>query len=110
MKKLDGKTRRTKGLGLSELLVVLTVTLVLAAILMPALASQDPKRAEEILNSTVQSSLQPTDELTIKAPTVASRIERNNRREAQRQGEDRVQPTATGMEKMLTTDIRSGRR
>ena len=110
MKKQRNKSRRTKGLGLSELLVVLTVTLVLAAILMPALASQDPKRAEEILSSTVQSSLQPTDEMTIKRPTVASRIERNSRRDAQRRGDDAAESTALGIEKMITTDIRGGRR
>lgn len=104
------KLGRTKGLGLSELLVLLTVTLVLAAILLPALVSQDPKRAEEMLNSTPQSALQQTDETATQRPTVASRIERNSRREEARQGHEAKDAARAGIEKMLTTDIRSGQR
>lgn len=110
MKNNDEKTGRTKGLGLSELLVVLTVTLVLAAILLPALVSQDPKRAEEMLNSTVQSALQPAGESAVIRPTVASRVERINRRDEKRQMNNSTDATKTGIEKMITTDIRSGQR
>ena len=51
MKKLLNREKNEQGMSLSELFVVLGVTVVLAVILMPAISSNgDPDRARDILS------------------------------------------------------------
>ena len=104
---------------LSEFVVVLCVTLVLAAILMPAIAGHDPERAESILNSA--DTLVVFDGI-VKSSGNADHVRRSIRREnrqiqADARAEiDRAHNTdaigfvepyqLAGSKKLLTTDIR----
>lgn len=106
-------------LDLSDFLVVLCVGLVLAAILMPAIASTDPERAENILNAAATPSV--FDGIVKPAPAIDAedRISRREQRRIQaaaRMGSaepaasegDTVHdtPETEGMSSLLTTDIR----
>lgn len=107
------------GLSLSELVVVTSVALVLAAILLPAIAGRDPERAKTILNST--DTLVVFDGI-VKSSTNGNRsgrVKQRDEREIQSAANiDTASPVivdedtpyeVAGMERLLTTDIRTRR-
>ncbi|MCF6284575.1 MAG: hypothetical protein L3K26_05240 [Candidatus Hydrogenedentes bacterium] len=114
------KESRREGMSVSELFIVLGVTLVLSAILMPALASTNSDRAETILSAVATPILYDS---AIRSTFGTSQPKRMGRRDSRR---DRNATQATvadvnnvvneaivearamvGAKKLLTTDIRS---
>jgi len=108
------ETKKT-GISLSELLVVLSVAVVLAAILMPAIAGIDPDRAESILKTSdflvvFEGIVQPRSTAEERTGTREGRYESDESEsygEVVHIAEEFAPPSATvGMNRMLTTDIR----
>jgi hypothetical protein len=114
------KEKRREGMSVSELFVVLGVTVMLSAILMPALVSTNSDRAETILSAVETPIL---FDGAVRSTFGASQPERMARRDNRR--DRHMAPVATadvnnvvneaivearamvGARKLLTTDIRS---
>ena len=112
MKQVENKNRRESGMRISELAIVLAVTLVLTAILMPAIASTTPERAEEILSASVvmDGLVRPRQpaERQRKSDRRDNRLSADTGQAAGTDMDEYVRKTriSKGMNKMLTTDIR----
>ncbi len=120
MWKTEHSEKRSSGLSLSELVIVMGVTMVLTAILMPAIAGMDPERAENILiSASVPEVIQVPNRPQVD-PEQYDRLDRRANRAnsvavPEVEGELPLADTAApltpsreveGMGKMITTDIR----
>ena len=117
MIRVTSKEKRREGMSISELFIVLGVTIVLSAILMPAIASTNSDRAETILSAAAvpvffNGSTQP-------AIQARQTLRRDNRRDRSTtraaspkhgaivQEAIKEARALVGTKKLLTTDIRS---
>ena len=113
MKQLLNREKREQGMSLSELFVVLGVTIVLAIILMPAIASNgDPDRANDILSAAAVPVV--LDGLRKSNPTSEERQRRENApaeviapATPAEDSADKQEPEQLreGMVELLTTDV-----
>ena len=108
---LTNRHKRENGMSFSELTIVLGVTLVLTAILMPAIAGSNPERAETLLsaasipvviegNGILGSSIERTESATRHEDRMArsrARAESSSTVDSRR---------LKGMRAMKTTDVR----
>jgi hypothetical protein len=111
MKQVE-KNRRESGMRISELAIVLAVTMVLSAILMPAIAGTTPDHTDSVLSASVQLDglVQPRQ-----SAENETKLSRRDSRfltgtdHAARMDMDEYARASKGMKKMITTDIRHQR-